>query len=72
MKIKGLKSQVSQVTFIGNKHPTNGVVSTFTWEKLAYHLQKVNESCVESIKIDEHGLTVYWNDGHLLGMEPKL
>ena len=69
MKIKGLKSTVKQVTFVGDKHPTCGVVSTFTWQRLANHLEAKNKTKVLSLKIDQDGLTVYWQTGLCLGRE---
>jgi hypothetical protein len=72
MKIKGLKSTVKQVTFKGDKHPSTGIVSTFTWQRFAHHLAKRNQSEVSSIRIDKDGLTVFWEDGKVLGMTPEL
>jgi hypothetical protein len=60
---------VKQVTFVGDKHPTCGVVSTFTWQRLANHLGVKNNDKVLSFKIEQNGLTVYWQDGTILGRE---
>lgn len=72
MKIKGLKSAVKQVTFVGDKHPSTGLVSTFTWDRLARHLAERNKTDVISLKINKDGLSVYWDDGSLLDQYPKL
>lgn len=72
MKIKGSKSKVEQVTFLGDEHPRGGVVSTFTWQELAEHLGNRNKNKVISFRIEELGLTVYWDNGSMLGKRSKL
>lgn len=67
MKIKGLKSTVKQITFEGDKHPTCGVVSTYSWQELAAHLGKKNDDKVVSFLIEPRGLSVYWATGKVLG-----
>ncbi len=70
MKIKGIKSIVSQVTFKGDKHPNTGSVFTLDWYELKnwieLHLNtkdKYNKDQspdqVISLKISPRGLEVY-------------
>lgn len=62
MKIKGLKTQVKQITFEG-EHPTNGCISIEPWHRLrnliASHYKKQPTDII-SFKITPSSLEVYW------------
>jgi hypothetical protein len=62
IKIKGLRSKVEQITFIKDKHPTTGLVSTFSWTSLKNILDKHAANSVESIKIHANGIDVFWKN----------
>ena len=72
MKIKGKRGKVQQVTFVGDKHPSTGCTSVYTWQRLAAHLEKKNKTKVISLQVTESGLQVWWGEGNLLGMCPEL
>jgi hypothetical protein len=62
MKIKGLKSKVTQVSF-EEIHPTTGLVTTITWERLARHLEKQNKGLkIRSFRVTSSGLDTFLND----------
>lgn len=62
-KIKGLRSKVEQVTFVGKEHPTCGTVRTFSWEELKAVVERRNPTIkVISFKVTPSGLYCYHED----------
>lgn len=63
MKIKNLRiEKAPQITFDSDKHPTSGIVSTYSWKRLRELLNNGITNNIESIRITKQGLDIFWKE----------